>query len=294
MKLETRVEALEHELKILKNEIQVTLLEIQEQILNHYYPELRAEDSAPPAGEAARRAAVAQRAQAESRNGGKQPGGRNASAAVGRNGENGEGVGHRRPTAVKSGPPSPGPMRSPFSDLEMEDLLEDEELDEIWDEAETNGGATYIYGEDEDATADEDGLGYEDDFEDGESVSSPRPRVREVNPAQLRNKGKGKRTGGTAANSTGGNGTGRGAGDTRRVFAALAGWVAETVGEIGKARTQEVVETYAAGGGRLTAESQSALERLLAFSEDSEPSAPVTNKMAMGALIRLDEILSAA
>jgi hypothetical protein len=48
MNLETRVETLEHELKILKNEIEETLLEIQNQILIHYYPALRAEDSTPP------------------------------------------------------------------------------------------------------------------------------------------------------------------------------------------------------------------------------------------------------
>lgn len=48
MSLETRVETLEHELKILKNEIERTLLEIQNQVLVHYYPTLRAEDAAPP------------------------------------------------------------------------------------------------------------------------------------------------------------------------------------------------------------------------------------------------------
>lgn len=48
MSLETRVETLEHELKILKNEIEHTLLEIQNQVLIHYYPSLRAEDAAPP------------------------------------------------------------------------------------------------------------------------------------------------------------------------------------------------------------------------------------------------------
>ena len=48
MNLETRVETIEHELKILKNEIESTLLEIQNQVLIHYYPALRAEESAPP------------------------------------------------------------------------------------------------------------------------------------------------------------------------------------------------------------------------------------------------------
>jgi len=46
MNLENRVETLEHELKILKSEIEGTLLEIQNQVLIHYYPELRAQDSA--------------------------------------------------------------------------------------------------------------------------------------------------------------------------------------------------------------------------------------------------------
>lgn len=48
MNLETRVETLEHEFKILKNEIEETLLEIQNQVLIHYYPALRAEDLTPP------------------------------------------------------------------------------------------------------------------------------------------------------------------------------------------------------------------------------------------------------
>ena len=49
MELDQRVKALEYELKILKNEIQRTLLDIQEQILVHYYPSLRSDDTAPPA-----------------------------------------------------------------------------------------------------------------------------------------------------------------------------------------------------------------------------------------------------
>jgi hypothetical protein len=50
VELEQRVKALEYEMKILKNEIQKTLLGIQEQILVHYYPSLRTDDSAPSEG----------------------------------------------------------------------------------------------------------------------------------------------------------------------------------------------------------------------------------------------------
>jgi hypothetical protein len=52
MELEQRIKTLEYEMKVLKNEIQRTLLEIQEQILAHYYPELRSEEIKAP--EAAR------------------------------------------------------------------------------------------------------------------------------------------------------------------------------------------------------------------------------------------------
>ena len=48
MELEQRVKTLEYEMKILKNEIQRTLLDIQEQILVHYYPSLRSEEDQVP------------------------------------------------------------------------------------------------------------------------------------------------------------------------------------------------------------------------------------------------------
>jgi len=50
MALEDRVKALEYELNVLKNEIHSTLLDIQEQILTHYYPSLRAEQPSPSEG----------------------------------------------------------------------------------------------------------------------------------------------------------------------------------------------------------------------------------------------------
>jgi len=60
MELDQRVKALEYELKILKNEIQRTLLDIQEQVLIHYYPALRTDDTTPPAD------AIAQLSRAQS------------------------------------------------------------------------------------------------------------------------------------------------------------------------------------------------------------------------------------
>ncbi len=50
MELEQRVKTLEYEMKILKNEIQRTLLDIQEQVLVHYYPALRTEEAGPSDG----------------------------------------------------------------------------------------------------------------------------------------------------------------------------------------------------------------------------------------------------
>lgn len=50
MELEQRVKTLEYEIKILKNEVQRTLLDIQEQVLIHYYPTLRTEEAKPSQG----------------------------------------------------------------------------------------------------------------------------------------------------------------------------------------------------------------------------------------------------
>ncbi len=50
MELEQRVKTLEYEIKILKNEVQRTLLDIQEQVLIHYYPTLRMEETKPSEG----------------------------------------------------------------------------------------------------------------------------------------------------------------------------------------------------------------------------------------------------
>jgi phosphomevalonate kinase len=50
MTVEQRVKALEYEMKILKNEMQQMLLDIQEQLLLHYYPSLRTDEVSPSEG----------------------------------------------------------------------------------------------------------------------------------------------------------------------------------------------------------------------------------------------------
>ena len=50
MDLEQRVKTLEYEMKILKADVQRTLLDIQEQVLVHYYPALRTEEEKPSEG----------------------------------------------------------------------------------------------------------------------------------------------------------------------------------------------------------------------------------------------------
>jgi len=70
-RLDQRVRTLEYELKILKNEIQRTLLDIQEQILTHYYPALRSEQPNPVSGSVRSPEAV----QEKRGNGGQAPAG---------------------------------------------------------------------------------------------------------------------------------------------------------------------------------------------------------------------------
>ena len=48
--LEQKVKALEYDVKALKSEFQRSLLDMQEQLLIHYYPSLRADDASPTEG----------------------------------------------------------------------------------------------------------------------------------------------------------------------------------------------------------------------------------------------------
>lgn len=72
-RLEQRIKALEYDLKILKNEIQRTLLDIQEQVLTHYYPELRSGGSLPAEDIAASFNQVQQKRQEMEQNAGSTP-----------------------------------------------------------------------------------------------------------------------------------------------------------------------------------------------------------------------------
>lgn len=245
MKLESRVEALELELKILKNEIQATLLEIREQILNHYYPELRAEEPPLPPARGS-----------DTRNGALNGNGRAKPAPAAK----GTGRGDVMPTP-------------PFSDIFLQDLDEDSsDLDdeEFLDE-EPLPPAAQRFGRAMTRVA----LGgsptgaYADDEED----EAPAP-ARRVAAGQAP-----KRATPPAK-------------PARRAFAALAAWVGEAVGKVGKARTLQVVETYAAGGGALDDETASRIRRLVALAQDDEPATPAGAQEMMGLLVQLDEILA--
>jgi hypothetical protein len=241
MKEESRIEALEHELKILKNEIQSTLLEIREQILNHYYPELRAEEPMhshslpvrPQVGRPQVPAKATPRSQPE--------------ASI--------------PSASEL--EAKGQIQ-PFSDIFLEDLASDNEDD---DEAhdlinsrrpsalkDDDDGEEYDESEDEDLQGDDDQVvkvqtlsathrgnfgvtpqTREVDFRQLKQASSngvssaAAPRVKEV-PAP---ESAAKRSETPAPKAT------------RPTFAALASWVSNGVSTVGKERTTQVVETYA-------------------------------------------------
>src|SRR5690606_32353160 len=57
----------------------------------------------------------------------------------------------------------------------------------------------------------------------------------------------------------------------RRTFAALAVWIGDSVAKVGKERTIQVVETYAASGGALSPETKSSLLQLASLASDEEP-----------------------
>jgi hypothetical protein len=266
MKIENRVEALETELKILKNEIQTTLLEIREQVLNHYYPELRAEEptrAMPPLPRAAQSYAGMQRTPTPSPTAMPAGKGRDAGSMV-----------------VESSAAATVP---PFTDIFLQDLV-DEEVEEP--AVDLRGGRTgYVLGhvslggapsgavvdEAMDAAADE-----EVDEADGPAIAPRMSPPVQAGPEKALPSG----THPVAPPKS-----------NRRAFGALAGWVGNSVAKVGKERTLQVVETYAISNGGMAQEVKHTIVQLTTLAQDEGPHEPVGNQEMLGLLVQLDEIL---
>lgn len=296
MKEESRIEALEHELKILKNEIQSTLLEIREQILNHYYPELRAEEPTHSASLPVR-------------------------PTVGRPG-----------LPPKAAPRSQEPVNTlselaaksqiqPFTDIFLEDLSdedlpdknmpgEDKDHDNPANSRPSAVDLTLLE-DDEDEDDDSDlavDLDAVDlDVEAGNQrqqpkgiqvVAGPRsstgtaPKTREVNFRQLKqaNAVTAKPVADSVASQRAEKAETAAPQSKQPSFAALATWVSDGVTKAGKERVLQVVETYATGG-KLSAETKASLEQLISLASDDEPATPPGTQEMLALMVGLDQIL---
>ncbi|MCC6455433.1 MAG: hypothetical protein IT328_10850 [Caldilineaceae bacterium] len=279
MKIESRVEALELELKILKNEIQNTLLEVREQILNHYYPELRAEE--PP------------RAQPAPAKPYEFPADRNGSrnhALTGAHGAN------NTPAANE-----PTAQILPFSDIFLQDFADEADLE---DELGNDGFEDEMFEQDAHEELHEQ---ISEEPED-EVTASPRlttavvsgpkpgtaagsaPKTREVVFKQLKNAPVAAKAQSNVVQETS---EPQGQKPSRPAFGALAAWVGTSVAKAGKERTIQAVETYAASGGALPTETKSVILQLVAMASDEEPQTAAGNQEMLGLLVELDQVLGA-
>lgn len=259
MNEESRIEALEHELKILKNEIHSTLLEIREQILNHYYPELRAEEPLRSLSLPVRPTPVRQRGPAK-------PNGKPVQSNTDRISE----------IAAKG-------QVQPFSDVFLDDLavddidLDDDDLSAVSQDVET---------------ADESDDKVDNDLDEIKFTPPARvniggaPQTREVNFRQLKQAATAPK-----ANPAAEKVAPQGKATHRQNFASLAAWVGDSVEKVGKERTVQAVETYATSGGSLSAEMKSTLLRLISLSSDVEPVAPVGTQEMFALMVELDQIV---
>jgi hypothetical protein len=260
MKIENRVEALELELKILKNEIQSTLLEIREQVLNHYYPELRAEEP-----------------------------GRAPKREESRPAKGGPAKGNSTPriqTASLSPAAAKGPVL-PFSDISLQDLgVDDDDLeDDEFGDDDFGGDNSDDYSSDDEE---------EDDLPAVRAIPVATPKTREVALDQIKQAPPAAKAkvNNIQANGAQGKSEPQGQKTNRRTFAALAAWVGDSVAKVGKERTVQVVETYAASGGSLSKETKASLLQLASLASDEEPAGPVGNQEMLALMVELDQILS--
>lgn len=283
MKVESRVEVLEHELKILKNEIQATLLEIREQVLNHYYPELRAEEPT----RAKLQPAKASEAWPSERMSEIRTNEVRASEVRSSMGVQAKAMNQPRGQASTPGAtPSGGIQVPPFSDSFLQNIeslnLDDVQLDE--EEIQRLG---WDKGDEADDGLDE--LDHEDEQPTPVRATSDSPQMREVGLQQLRQaqstpKVKGIPTPNQVAQPS--------QKPSRTNFAALAAWVGNAVAKVGKQRTTQVVETYAASGGALSNEMKATILQMTALASDVEPVDTIGNNEMLGLMVELDQILS--
>lgn len=321
MKEESRIEALEHELKILKNEIQATLLEIREQVLNHYYPELRAEEPlrshSLPVRQPVGRPGIPQKAAQRS----------------------------EEPTNTLSEIAAKGQMQ-PFSDIFLEDLSDDEQSDDDIDSGENefanhrhaalgnldglrNGDFNDSYDEDDeldDGELDDDELDDDDDIHAAltEAVSasqaeiepsdadepvsprtivagqvnhsSPTPTTREVDFRKLK-QASAAPTANVKVRPVKAREYAREEVQiaptpktTPMNMATLAGWVSDGIARVGKERTLQIIETYATGG-KLSEATKNSLMQMISLTDDAEPETPVGSRDMLTLMVELDQIL---
>ena len=282
MKIETRVEALELELKILKAEIQSTLLEIREQVLNHYYPELRAEE--PQRAKLGATKPAPQKGY-ESRSSKGSPD-RDVSERGQRN--------SRQQGDAKQTPPAETKMQiQPFSDIFLQDLDDaDDDLDIDYvappRRLNTIRMDTAIDDDDDDDELDIDELEDVDDITPPSRSAKVTPKTREVDFQQLKQAPTAQkptvkpRVEKVEIKEPKSN---------RRNFAALAAWVGDSIAKVGKERTIQVVETYGASGGALSSEMKSSILQLASLANDAEPTSPVGNQEMLSLMVTLDQVL---
>lgn len=310
MKEESRIEALEHEVKILKNEIQATLLEIREQILNHYYPELRAEEPLRSHSLPVRPAIG------------------NPGAPIKMASANQDAESTLSEIAAKG-------QVNPFSDIFLEDL----EGDELPDIVTSSDDDNYLDDDDD----------YDNDCDDEDMADQLKSAFADIEPNVVPNVAKdgAKTSQASTATSNPVQSTGpvkavsatvnhgNAAPTTREVdfrklkqasaapaapsngpasaptareyvreevavpvelkanrinMAALATWVTDGVAHVGKEHTLQIIDTYASGGKVNEATKQSLL-RMVSRAADFEPDKPVGSRDMLTLMVGLDQIL---
>ena len=267
MDLETRLEKLEHEFKILKNEIQVTLLELQEQVLNRQYPALRAteddeQEYAPLNSEQAKSNGSRQRPAnerpafdtngGERRNGSSNGNGKQERFVPGFAANSHTANGHKANGHPTNGYSTPGfvdPTANehvfPFRDA----------LDEILDS----------------------------DLDDDQG-----PNLREISLAELkRSPAAGEKRLPVAEKPAPIQGA------PTVSFAVLADWVGESTHKLGRERTVRAVETYGASGN-LAASNKSMIMQLIELAGEDGPAETPSTAAMMEALVKLDQLLRGA